>query len=214
MFPSQQASPSGLVPCGNSMMMLLKSCLMLVILHCHASSDHQPQHCCIQSILKWWNTIRRLAKTRCIKHWRSSYLVSLQEIKPCLLLLRSLGSQVPNTVADTDIKTTFVKLMGLKSTKEILCGAEICTKKYINNGKQDTYLYNSLLNADGTPAAISCIMLRLVVRHHSIFYHSVTVLPTMNVVCPLAQLTTHFLTDGTLVGGDADLDVAVIVTQI
>lgn len=46
-----------------------------------------------------------------------NYLMKLNSINPCLSFFWCRSSQIPHAVTDTDIKATFIKLMGLKQSQ-------------------------------------------------------------------------------------------------
>lgn len=58
----------------------------------------------------------------------------------------------------------------------------VTERKIARNG---THSNNSFAKAEGTPTAILGLILRLVVAQCVVFQHHPTVLPAMDVVCPL-----------------------------
>lgn len=81
-------------------------------------------------------------------------------VYPLLSVLRVLSSKVPNTIIYTDIKPAFIKIV-----------------------RRD----HSLAKTDGSPTAIFCFIFRFVVTQSIIFQNYPTILPSMNIVCPLAE---------------------------
>lgn len=87
-------------------------------------------------------------------------LVLFNGINPLLSMIWVLSSKIPNTIIYTNIKSAFIKIMGRD---------------------------DSLAKTNGTSATILCLIFRFVVTQSIVFQNYPTILPPMDVVCPLAE---------------------------